>query len=113
MKSFLINLICKVNKFLLEGDAEVTYSDYNSSVSPIYDFLDTFGPFIISIILCLGVIYCIVLMVRYVKEEDAGKRDGVTKQAINAVISVGVVLLLIVLLYALRGMFISAMNDTN
>ncbi len=113
MRNLLMKSIFSVTKFLLDGEAETTDPDYNASVSPIYDFLDTFGPFLISIVLGLGVLYCIVLMVKYVKEEDAGERDKVKKQAINAVISFGVVAILIVLLYAFRGTFIKAMNDTK
>lgn len=113
MRNWLINFVSNISKFMLDGEVESTDSDYNASVSPIYDFLDTFGPFLITLIMGLGVIYCIVLMVKFVKEDDAGERDKVKKQAINAVISFGVVAILIVLLYAFRGTFIKAMNDTK
>lgn len=91
--------------------AESTEDDYNASVSPIYEFLDTFGPFLIGMILGLGVIYCIVLMVKFVKEESSDEREKVKKQAINAVISFGVVVILLVVLYAMRGTFTELMND--
>lgn len=91
--------------------ADTTDGDYNASVSPIYEFLDTFGPFLISMILGLGVIYCIVLMVKFVREESADERNKVKKQAINAVISFGVVVVLLVVLYAMRGTFTELMND--
>ncbi len=113
MRNWLINFVSNISKFMLDGEVESTDPDYNASVSPIYDFLDTFGPFLITLIMGLGVIYCIVLMVKFVKEDDAGERDKVKKQAINAVISFGVVAILIVLLYAFRGVFIKAMNDTQ
>ena len=113
MRNWLINFVSNISKFMLDGEVESTDPDYNASVSPIYDFLDTFGPFLITLIMGLGVIYCIVLMVKFVKEDDAGERDKVKKQAINAVISFGVVAILIVLLYAFRGVIIKAMNDTQ
>lgn len=110
MSSVLMKISYNILKFSRLLDAS-TEDDYNAAVSPIYEFLDTFGPFLIGMVLGLGVIYCIVLMVRFVKEESSDEREKVKKQAINAVISFGVVVILLAVLYAMRGTFTELMND--
>lgn len=110
MKS-LINFLNPLN--ILLASAATTDPDYNSSISPIYEFIDTFGPYILSAVIALCSIYAIVLMVQYVKAEDASARDTQKKKVINAIISMVVVIVLLALLYGLRDTFVGLMNDTN
>ena len=110
MKNLFFDLI---NAFNMLGTNATLDPDYNSSVSPLYEFIDTWGPFLIGMVTGLCVIYSVVLMVQYVKAEDASSRDAQKKKVINAVISMVVVIVLIVLLYALRDTFVELMNDTN
>ena len=109
----LLNLFSNPISLLMNSATVATDPDYNSSVSPLYDFIDTWGPFLIGMVTGLCVIYSVVLMVQYVKAEDAGSRDAQKKKVINAIISMVVVILLVVILYALRDTFVELMNDTN
>lgn len=86
-------------------------SETNGTVSPIYDFLDTFGPVLIGILLGVGTIYCIILGVQYARAEKGEDRDVAKKKAINAGISFGVIILLVFILYAMRGTFIKLLSD--
>ena len=100
-------------KRLIMPSSVTVDADYNSSVSPLYEFIDTWGPFLIGMVVGLCVIYSVVLMVQYVKAEDAGARDAQKKKVINAIISMVVVIVLLIILYALRDTFVELMNDTN
>lgn len=111
MKS-LINLLNPL-KVLLSSSVTTTDPDYNSSISPIYEFVDTFGPYILAAVIGLCSIYAIVLMVQYVKAEDASARDAQKKKVINAIISMVVVIVLLAILYGMRDTFVELMNDTN
>ncbi|MGN1258626.1 MAG: hypothetical protein ACI4T8_00070 [Christensenellales bacterium] len=108
----LLNMIFKF-KSLLADSANTTDADYNSSVSPIYEFLDTFGPYLIGVLTGVAVIYCVVLGVGYAKAEESKDREVAKKKLISAAISFGLVILLIVLLYALRGTFVELMNKND
>lgn len=111
MKSLFYGFMNITNK-LAAASAKID-ENYNSSVSPLYEFLDAWGPFLIGMVTGLCVIYSVVLMVQYVKAEDAGTRDAQKKKVINAIISMVVVIVLLVILYALRDTFVELMNDTN
>ena len=83
----------------------------NATTGPIYDFLDTFGPVLIALLLAVGVIYCIVLGVQYAKAEKGEERDTAKKKAVNAAISFGVIIILLVLLYSFRGVLNEMLSD--
>lgn len=109
----LIGYLIKLNNFLAASGSSSTDGDYNSSVSPIYEFLDTFGPYLISVLLGVSVIYCVVLGVQYAKAEESKDRETAKKKLISASISFGVIIILIVVLYALRGTFVELMNKND
>lgn len=109
----LIGYLIKLNNFLAASGGASTDENYNSSVSPIYEFLDTFGPYLISVLLGVSVIYCVVLGVQYAKAEKGDERETAKKKLISASISFGVVIILIAVLYALRGTFVELMNKNG
>ena len=86
-------------------------ADANATVSPIYDFLDTFGPALIGMLLGVGSLYCIILGVQYAKAEKGEERDTAKKKAVNAGISFAVIIILVVVLYAFRDTFVSLLSD--
>ena len=87
------------------GGSSLNKPKDNATTGPIYDFLDTFGPVLIALLLAVGVVYCIVLGVQYAKAEKGDDRDTAKKKAVNAAISFVVIIVLVVLLYAFRGTF--------
>lgn len=110
MFSFINKLIYFLNS---DGAGNTVLKDDDSSgvVSPIYQFLDAFGPALIGILIGVGSLYCIILGVQYAKAEKGEERDTAKKKAVNAAISFGVIIILIVVLYAMRGTFVQLLSD--
>lgn len=70
--------------------------------TPLYTAISSIGPYAISIVLVLSLIYSIILGVQYSKSASDDERKAAQKKLISFVIGAVVVLGLIVLLYALR-----------
>lgn len=94
-----------------KGESDLKTSETNSAVSPIYDFLDQFGPLLIGMLLGVGCLYCIILGVHYAKAEKGEERETAKKKAVNAAISFAVIIVLVVILYAMRDTFIEMLNN--
>ena len=110
----MIKLLNNLIYFL--GATSANTSDLDDSgtsgtISPIYDFLDTFGPVLIGMLLGVGTLYCVILGVQFAKAEKGEDRDIAKKKAINAGVSFGVIILLVVLLYSFRGTFVKLLSD--
>lgn len=102
-----MNFLLNIMRFIGEGSTNTTKDSKSSgTVSPIYDFLDTFGPALMALLLAVGVIYCVILGVQYAKAEKGDERETAKKKAINAAIGFGVIIILVVILYGMRGFFI-------
>ena len=88
------NLYLSIKTFLA-ADSAVT--------SPLFKFIDLVGPYAIAVVLTLSLIYSIILGTRYSKAESTDDRKKAQKQLVSFVIGALVVLLLLVILYAIRG----------
>lgn len=77
--------------------------DGNNAIDPVYNALSTFGPALIGLLAAVMALYAAILGFSYSKAETADERDSAKKKLINGLIGFGVILILIVLLYALRG----------
>ena len=86
-------------------------ADENATIGPIYQFLDTFGPALIGMLVGVGALYCIILGVQYAKAEKGDDRDVAKKKAINAAVSFVVIIILVVLLYGFRDTFVSLLSE--
>ena len=100
-----MNLLFKMAKWFV-ADEPITDADTSGTVSPIYQFLDTFGPVLIALLLAVGVIYSLTLGIQYARSEKGEDRDVAKKKMVNAIISFGVIIVLIVILYGMRGTFV-------
>lgn len=107
----MLNLINRIMFFVCATETGTKNADSSGTVSPIYDFLDTFGPALIGILLGVGSLYCIILGVQYAKAEKGDDRDIAKKKAVNAAISFGVIIILITILYAMRDTFVELLSD--
>ena len=105
----MIKLLHNLIHFL--NSSKLDESGTSGSVSPIYDFIDTFGPFLIGMLLGVGVLYCVILGVQYAKAEKGDERDIAKKKAVNAAVSFGIIIILIVMLYAFRGTFVKLLSE--
>lgn len=110
MTNFLFKCFSFLGDVINNTDTEVTQSEDHGAVSPIYEFLDTFGPFLIGMLLGIGTLYCIILGVQYAKAEKGDEREVAKKKAVNAAVSFGVIAILVVLLYAFRGPLTELLN---
>ena len=103
----MIKLLTNIIYFLNSASTSpLTDSGTDGTVSPIYDFLDNFGPLLIGMLLGVGSLYCIILGVQYAKAEKGDDRDVAKKKAVNAAISFLVIIILVAVLYGMRGTFL-------
>lgn len=81
-----------------------------SAVDPLYDAITTLGPYAIGIIALLGIIYSVILGVKFSKAENSQEQDAARKQLINAIIGVVAIVVLLSILYAIRDPLIAWAN---
>lgn len=81
-----------------------------NATDPIYKALSTIGPYAISVTLILGILYGVILGVKFAKAESADERSKLQKVLINGIVGFVVVLVLIIILYAIRGPIVDWMN---
>ena len=111
MFTFFNKIIYLINSAVSGVPVAGGSEDSSGVVSPIYDFLDTFGPALIGILLGVGSLYCIILGVQYAKAEKGEERDVAKKKAVNAAISFGVIIILVAILYGMRGTFVELLSE--
>jgi len=83
----------------------------DNSLDPIYDFISTVGPYAIGIVLVLGILYGVILGVRFAKAEDSKERGALQKALINGIIGFVAILVLLIILYAIREPLATWMNS--
>ncbi len=91
--TFGMNLLSLLATTTIEAD---------NAVSPLYDAISTIGPYAMGVVLGLGLIYGIIVGVRFAKAEDPKERGALQKVLINGVIGFVAILILIAILYAIR-----------
>lgn len=82
-----------------------------NAVDPLYDAITTIGPYAISVVLVLGIIYGVILGVRFAKAEKPEDRATLQKVLINGIIGFLSVVVLLGILYAIRGPLVTWMNS--
>lgn len=97
-----INAVSITDKEITGGGAPDINPDA-SAIDPIYDAMSTFGPALIGLLAAVMSLYAAIMGFSYSKAEDADARDAAKKKLINGLIGFGVILILIVILYALRS----------
>lgn len=118
MSRFVLFLF-KISRFFLSGPV-VTIDNgtsdpddvSNSAVDPIYDAVTTFGPALIGLFATCMALYAAIMGFQYSKAESADDRNKAKKKLINGCVGFGVVLVLIIILYALRRPIINLINQS-
>lgn len=82
-----------------------------NTVDPLYDAIDTLGPYAIGVVALLGIVYCVILGVKFSKAENSQEADAAKKQLTNAIIGVVAIIILLSILYAIRGSLVSYGNS--
>lgn len=77
--------------------------DADDAVSPLYNAISTIGPYAMGVVGLLGVLYGVILGVKFAKAEKGEERAALQKALVNGAIGFVSVLFLITLLYVLRG----------
>lgn len=80
-------------------------------LNPIYEGITLIGPYAISVVLVLSIFYGIFLGVKYSKAQDESEKANAQKTLINFLIGAGVILVLISVLYAIRGPLAEWINN--
>ena len=91
----LTNMMYMLFSFLGAGGKDVT--------DPLYEGITIVGPYAISIVAALSMIYSVFLGVKYAKCEQADEKANVQKTLINFIIGAVTIVILISVLYAVRG----------
>lgn len=91
----MVNLFSFFKSFMLATGEDV--------VSPLYAGITLIGPYAISICLVLSIFWGVFLGVKYAKAEDAGQKENLHKVLVNFCIGAITVLVLICIIYAIRG----------
>lgn len=86
-------------------------SDAESSLDPIYQALSTIGPYAIAVVLICTILYGIIFGVKFAKAEGNEDKAKLQKALINGLIGFITVLILIIILYAIRGPLSEWMNS--
>ena len=79
-------------------------------VDPLYDAVTEIGPYAIGVVLLLGMIYSIILGVRFARSQGAEEVAAAKKQLINAIIGAVTIAILLSILYAIREPLIDWVN---
>ena len=72
------------------------------ATDPLYEAISTIGPYAIGVVLVLGILYGVILGVKYAKAEDSKEKAALQKVLISGVIGFLVIALLLGILYAIR-----------
>ena len=72
-------------------------------LNPVYEGMTMIGPYAIGVVLTLSIFYGIFLGVKYSKAQSEDERANAQKTLVNFIIGAVTVLILISVLYAIRG----------
>lgn len=81
----------------------VSASTGEGVLNPIYEGMTLVGPYVLSVVTALCMFYGIFLGVKYAKAEDEAAKANMQKTLINFIIGAATVIILLVILYAVRG----------
>ncbi len=103
---------------ILAGATETGTAAISSVVNKAYEtftsVVGVFLPVIIGVVLLFGVVYGILLGIKFAKAEDTEARDKAKSQLINMVIGVLVALVIAVIVFALlRGKTVKNLFTNN
>ena len=98
--SNFLNLVCASG--MTGGD---------QAVDPLYEAISTLGPYAIGVVLILGIIYGIIMGVKFAKAEESKDRAAIQKALVNGIIGFLAVFVLVVITYAIRGPLVEWMNS--
>lgn len=82
-----------------------------NAVDPLYDAVTTIGPYVISVVVVLGLLYGVIVGVKFAKAEDSKARSALQTALVNGIIGFVAVITLISILYAIREPLIDWMNS--
>lgn len=72
-------------------------------LNPVYEGITMIGPYAIGVVATLSIFYGIFLSVKYAKAQSEDERANAQKTLVNFIIGAVIVLVLICVLYAIRG----------
>ena len=72
-------------------------------LNPVYEGITMIGPYAIGVVAALSIFYGIFLSVKYAKAQSEDERANAQKTLVNFIIGAVIVLVLICVLYAIRG----------
>ena len=83
----------------------------SDAVDPLYKAVTLIGPYALGIVLTLGIIYGVIVGVKFAEAEGKEERAKLQKVLVNGVIGFVAVLILLAVLYAIREPLVRWMNS--
>ncbi len=82
-----------------------------SAVDPLYNAISLIGPYALGVVIALGAIYGVIVGYRFAKAKDTEERAKMQKILVNGCIGFFAIIVLIGILYAIRGPLSRWMNS--
>ncbi|MBQ8451155.1 MAG: hypothetical protein IJ538_00015 [Clostridia bacterium] len=98
-------------KFLVSLISLISAGDGNSVVNPIYEGMTLVGPYAMGVVALLTLFYGVFLGVKYAKAEDEAEKANVQKTLKNFLIGAFSVIVLLAILYVIRGPIAGFINN--
>lgn len=95
----MLSLVCS----LILGSGEEV-------LNPIYEGITMVGPYALGVVGALSIFYGVFLAVKYAKAQSEDERANAQKTLVNFIIGAVLVLVLISILYAIRGPLADLIN---
>lgn len=92
----LLNFMCAITKGELEN-----------VVKPIKDIINVLIPVLLGLVVSVGLIYCIILGVKYAKAQDPQEHEKAKSALINAIVGFVLIFVLLAILTLGEDVFIS------
>ncbi|MBQ8761867.1 MAG: hypothetical protein IJZ26_00915 [Clostridia bacterium] len=79
-------------------------------LNPVYEGMRMVGPYALGVVFALSLFYGIFLSVKYARCQAEDERLNAQKTLVNFIIGLGIVILLICILFAIRGPLATFIN---
>lgn len=76
----------------------VTASDAERLINPIIKLINVFLPSLLTLVGTIGMVYCVVLGIKYAKADDPQEHEKAKKGLINAIIGYLIIFILLIAL---------------
>ncbi len=89
----------------------ITSTDINGILKPVTDLINAAVPALLALVAAIGMVWCIVLGVKYAKADDPQEHEKAKKALINAIIGFVLIFVLLAVLSLADDVFNTFWKD--